>query len=345
MQLTSPTILHLPPFIPPSDEGQVLINEDVGACLTLKRSIFSYGKGWVKEGLKVGRALIDGAAKAYSPFLILVIVYDCPGLELLAPVLLGSAISLSDYVFTTLHQRDKQNKILADIAFAAKEANLLGIGYLADWGFSWNMILTLAPHLSVDTYLNTDELGKVIALVISVGIGLLIRYIRYRQAKGNENHPILETIANTLRAAGAPTFILRELKLQGFFTNTPLLPLTAIVTTGILGFFANVLKSCWPKLTVLVNSVITLIENASLATALLSFPVDIYAAENRDEVAESFFDSFAALSVVYWLGLAVVTGKEMVEALDKLNSPQGEEEGKKDVEAGLINERSVLLTE
>jgi hypothetical protein len=330
------------------DQPVIANNENTVPLQSTKRTC-SIGAGWVKEGIKLLKASLDGAAKAYSPFFMVVIIYDFPGLELLIPVLLGSLISVSDQIFKIFPARFKDNKTIVNIAAGVEKLNLWGVGYLADWGFTWNMFLTVASHVLSRNYLSSEQ-GKAVLLGVSAAIGVFIRYTRHthekkeqEKQKESKSNFILGMLADTLHSAAAPTFILRELKLQGQLAQDSWVPLIAVLITGTAGCLTSLSKKPWPPLAVVLKSFTSVIEEASLATALLSFPLDIDAAMNQDEVSEEFFGGFAIASIIYWLSLFALIMKNMTDELDNIMQQQYAAKKNSHVDRAVEAEEEFLL--
>ncbi|MFJ1267137.1 hypothetical protein ACD661_01040 [Legionella lytica] len=256
------------------------------------------------RGIALTKAFPDGMGKTYATFGPIAVLYR-QGLWLLAPVLIGGTISISDEAFSLLKERYPDNTLITQMAKMTKGTNQVLVGFLEDFGFTMGMLTTIAVQIGGIQY-SSNAFGKIIAPLVSILPAGLIRYIRNRHAAGQHNSLPLEITANTVRAANSPTFVLGLLQQQGILDEQSKIPGYGILGAGIIGLMAGLLNKSHPKIAHVLNALMeTILENPSLAVAFFAFPNDIYAAQNGDEISEGFFFSNVAVSSIYLIMLTM----------------------------------------
>jgi hypothetical protein len=333
------------------NEGYFEPKKNEGWATTVTCPLSPTCKAVVKFLFKPFKVFPDGMAKTYST-VENIAVYTVPGLWVLGPVLAGGAISLTAHIFDSLKDCFS-NPYFKKITQGAKLADEVLVGYLEDLGFTWSTTTTLAVLTGWMSYDNEDfniNAAPLATLMSGIVLGGIIRYARYSHAHDKKHghqatqRPLLEIAANTFRAANSSAFIMGLLQDQGVLSKRSLVPSITILATGILGFISGMLKSfaqqisnaaktLHPALSLGVNStvllstallldtVIEMLEDTSLAIAFFAFPNDIFACFDKDHLEEWFFYSNMGISGCYLIILLLVTlakaGQEAKEILSR----------------------------
>lgn len=258
-----------------------------------------------EQAMSLLKAFPDGMAKTYATFGPVAILYH-QGLWLIAPVMIGGTISISEEAFAVLKKRYPDNKLVQLMAAATKQTNQTLIGFLEDFGFTSGMMITVAAHFGGIKYY-TNTFAKVIAPIASAIPAGVIRYVRNQHNDHKKSNLVLETFGRTFYGANSPVFIVNLLQQQNVVGPQSMMPTITMLGAGIVGLFSGLLHKTHPKISLVLNSLIEmLMEPASLAAIFFAFPNDIFAATHHDEIKEGFFYTNAVVSSGYLLLLVLV---------------------------------------
>ncbi|CDZ78537.1 hypothetical protein BN59_02847 [Legionella massiliensis] len=284
-----------------------------------------------RDILELLKALPDGMAKTYSTFGPIAILYS-PGLWLIAPVMTGGVISVSEKTFELLAERYPDHELIKTIAKLSKNTNQIVINFFEDFGFTYSLMTTVAAQVGGIKYYS-NAFAKFTAPLVSFLPSVVVRYARYRQANNEENSTALNAFAGAIDGANSPIFTTQLLQMQGVIPVVSPIPIAIATTTGAVGFFSGLAKKSWPRTSLSAETLIAVLENASLAVAFFTFPNDIFAAANNDEISEGFFYTNAAVSCLYLFALFWFTGLSAHQKFQALSAIE-ELSDDDDLEAG-----------
>ncbi|MCE3045813.1 hypothetical protein [Legionella sp. 16cNR16C] len=243
-----------------------------------------------KTGIRLVASVPEGAANWVST-LGLVAIYYHPGSWLIAPMALGAGISLSNEVVEALAKRYPENKFLKSLHKGTFFMDYAVGGFLADFGFAWTMITTVAMDIGGVSLYN-DSFGKIIAPALALIPTLISTRNEYYRVLGEGNERSFSRHAASFwRGGTAFTGVLDVLIQQGQLALNSFIPTTLILFTAITGLCESLAREGYPILSdSLIFLLTVLCVNPSLAAALFHFPLDIYAAAHDDEVTNGLFD-------------------------------------------------------
>jgi len=303
-----------------TNERSSLLTNGSAATLPVKKNNFT-------EILGLVNAIPNGMAKTYSTFGPLAIMYY-PGLWLIAPVTMGGLVSLSDEAFKHLARYYPDNELIKFMAQTAKSANHNVVGFFGDFGFNMGLITTIGVRFGGIKYY-TNDFARIISPLTSLILSVTLTWSRGLRGQAHAlsvslPRRVVVTGLDTIHAANAPTLVLSLLQQQSILGETSSIPFGVIISSGIIGLLAGIMKNSHPKTNQILNSLIQVfLENPSLAVAFFAFPNDIFAAANSDEIPETFFYSMAGLSAIY---LLILTLSSCMMANHKLNELSEAEE-------------------
>ena len=250
-------------------------------------------------------AIPKGAGYAYSTF-GLIAIYNYQGLWVIAPVALGASVSLSAETLRQLHEAFPNNKSLKYLYEASLFADEGIGGYLQDFGFAWSMVIATGVAFG-GVQMATNNFARFVAPAAAALPALITRAVSYPMATHPAPGPgFFDTLSRPLRGTASTAVISGLLMQQDLIEEDSYMPVLAIALTGFMGFASGALRRRSPMLSAFLLNIIILVgENPSLALTVFSILNDIVAAENNDDLPYWFFWSNTAFSSIFLLLLTL----------------------------------------